>query len=411
MTPSSQPQSDPQHIRTLEEGGSASGQTKATAVPNSAAPLLATAQGPDFSNAVRLSLREWLLVGLFAVAMVLFAPAAWQCAEQPPLEPDERMPYDLSSDYWLYDRYVRTAAERYPTVCVGDSVVWGQYVRRGQTLSHYLNELAGAERFANLGLDGAHPMALAGLLEHYGKGIAGKNVLVQCNLLWLSSPRHDLQVTEEFQFNHPRLVPQFVPRLPCYKEEISPRIGIAIEQRVPFCSWANHLQQAYFDRMAVPAWTLEHPTENPLTPLVHGLPPADDVLHHEPISWTKRGIKPQDFAWVDPETSLQRAAFERGLRILRNRGNRVLVLLGPFNEHLLTPKNRPRYAELRQAMLAWLQAQEVAVIAPAALPSAEYADASHPLSAGYARLAKELWTDPVFQSFGGAAEPAAERPR
>ncbi len=101
--------------------------------------------------------------------------------------------------------------------------------------------------------------------------------MLQCNPLWLSSPRHDLQTDEEFQFNHPRLVPQFSPWIPCYKEAISPRIGIVVEQHVPFLSWTNHLQQAYFDRMDIPSWTLEHPYENPFKPLERGLPPSDNL--------------------------------------------------------------------------------------------------------------------------------------
>src|SRR5262249_9210103 len=152
---------------------------------------------------------------------------------------------------------------------------------------------AGGERFANLGLDGAHPAALAGLVEHYAHAITGKKVLLECNLLWLSSKRHDLQVDEEIDFNHKRLVPQFSPQWRCYKAELSTRIGIVVEQHLPFASWTNHLQQAYFNQTDLPAWTLEHPYENPLKPVGQGLPPSDNSLRHEPVSWTARGIKKQ----------------------------------------------------------------------------------------------------------------------
>ncbi len=70
---------------------------------------------------------------------------------------------------------------------IGDSVIWGEYVTRHETLSHYLNELAGRERYANLGLDGAHPLALGGLVEFYADEVSGKNILLQCNPLWMSS--------------------------------------------------------------------------------------------------------------------------------------------------------------------------------------------------------------------------------
>src|SRR5271166_6023688 len=99
--------------------------------------------GPDFSNVVRLSLREWAAVGVCALIFVLAAPKLWERYEAFQPDPDYRMPYDLSSDYWLYDRYTRAAAQTYEWLAIGDSVVWGQYVRREQTLTHYLNELEG----------------------------------------------------------------------------------------------------------------------------------------------------------------------------------------------------------------------------------------------------------------------------
>ena len=77
-------------------------------------------------------------------------------------DPDYRIPHDLSNDYWLYDRDTRAAARQNEILLIGDSVIWGEYVTRQETLAHYLNELAGKERYANLGLDGAHPLALAG---------------------------------------------------------------------------------------------------------------------------------------------------------------------------------------------------------------------------------------------------------
>src|SRR5262249_36231336 len=154
--------------------------------------------------------REWICVGSFAALLVLFAPRLWDQAEPLSPEPDYRMPHDLSNDYWLYERYAGLAADRFETLLLGDSVVWGEYVLGDETLSHYLNERIGEERFANPGLDGAHPLALSGLVEHYAASVAGKNVVLQSNPLWMSSPKADLQDEKASEFNHPRLVPQFV---------------------------------------------------------------------------------------------------------------------------------------------------------------------------------------------------------
>jgi hypothetical protein len=351
---------------------------------------------PDFSavsNAIHLSGRQWIGVGLFAIAMILLAPIIWQRIEPMKLEPDYRMPYELSEDYWLYDRLSRLAASDYDTLLLGDSVVWGQYVTREQTLSHYLNEQAGQQRFANLGLNGAYPVALAGLIEHYAQGICGRNVIVQCNPLWLSSPRRDLQTVENILPNHLGLLTQFVPNIPAYPfsgENISKRIGIVVEQRVPFSAWTGHLQQAYFERTDVPSWTMEHPYENPLKQIEQGLPPSDNALRELPISWFARGIPKQDFDWVDLDTSIQWRFFRRAVDILQQRDNRVFVLLGPFNEHMLTQQGLNGYQKVRAGMEAWLRDEGIAYFAPPALPSPEFADASHPLSPGYAALAREL---------------------
>jgi hypothetical protein len=353
-------------------------------------------EGVAFSNELRLTIREWIALSVFTLALVLVAPALWTYVEPLHFESDQRMPYELSGDYWLYDRFSRLAASQCETLLIGDSVVWGQYVKRDETLSHYLNELAHVQRFANLGLDGVHPAALAGLLEYYAKGVTGKKVLLQCNPLWMSSARHDLQEAEPFRFNHPRLVPQFYPKIPCYKVEMSNRIGVVIGRHLPFDGWTNHLQQAYFHAKSIPAWTLKHPYENPLASLSGGLPVSDDVLRHDPVPWTKRATK-QNFPWVDPATSFQWQQFQRAVEILERRGNRVFVLVGPFNEHMVLPSSLDGYRRIQQAIQVWLQEKRVAYAIPPALPSETYADASHPLAAGYEMLAREVLENPFFE--------------
>jgi hypothetical protein len=350
------------------------------------------------SNGIRLTLRQWLGVGLFAVLLLAFASPLWKQVERFELEPDYRMPHELSNDYWLFERFAGLAAAQYDTVLLGDSVVWGEYTTRQGTLSHYLNQAAGQERFANLGLDGAHPLALSGLVEHYAGSITGKNVVLHCNPLWMSSPKADLQDDRATAFNHPRLVPQFFPRIPSYKEEISPRLGVLVEQRLPFNQWTSHLQQAYYDRTDLPSWSLEHPYENPLAPLTRGLPPSDSKLRHLSQPWYKSGSTKQDYPWVDPETSLQWQAFRRVVEMLQDRGNRVFVVVGPFNEHLLTLPSLARYGQVKSTIATWLKARQIPHQMPAPLPSEHYGDASHPLAMGYALLARQLQEDPNFPS-------------
>jgi hypothetical protein len=347
-------------------------------------------EAPDFSNAMRLTGGEWLVVGLLTLVMILFAPSLWKNAEKFDLEPDYRIPHDLSNDYWLYDRYAGLAAAHYDTVLIGDSVIWGEYVTRQETLSHYLNEQAGEQLFANLGLDGVDPLALEGLVEHHARAVSGKKVILFCNLLWMSSPRRDYQEEDHFDSSHPRLIPQFSGRIPGYKEEISPRIGVLVEQRLPFNSWTSHLQTAYYNRSDIPTWTLEHPYENPVEPLTGGLPPSDNSLRHLPIPWYKSGITKQDYPWIDLDTSLQWEAFHRTVEILQRRNNRVFVLVGTFNEHMLEPESLKRYQKMKSEIVNWLEQANVPYLAPPALPSELYGDASHPLAEGYAQLARQI---------------------
>jgi len=344
----------------------------------------------EFSNGIRLTCGQWLIVGLYVVLLTAFAPWVWE--ERTPFEPgpDYRMPHDLGNDYWLYERHCRLAVAQHDIVLVGDSVVWGEYVKPGETLSHYLNDGTCAARFANLGLDGAHPLALTGLVDHYAGAISGKYVILHCNPLWLSSPRADLQDDQHTDFNHPRLVPQFWPSIPAYKEEMSTRLGVLVEQRLPFGSWTTHLQQAYYERSDIPGWTLEHPYDNPLKQLSKPLPAADDSLRHLPQPWYQSGIARQDYPWVDLETSLQWQAFQRVVDLLQRRGNRVFVLVGPFNEHMLEPDSLRRYQRLQAGIKAWLEEKQISYLMPTALASEYYGDASHPLATGYALLAKQV---------------------
>jgi hypothetical protein len=352
-----------------------------------------------FSNAMRLSPRQWLGVGLFAVLLIAAASPLWKRVEPFPLEADYRIPHDLKEDYWLYERFADLAAAEHDTIVLGDSVVWGVYVTRQQTLSHYLNDLAHKERCVNLGLVGAHPLALGGLIEHYAQSVTGKTVLLQCNPLWMTSPVFDLQDERKpDEIFHPRLLPQFSPRIPRYNDQISPRLGIVVEQHLAFSGWTIHLQQAYYNQNDIPGWTLDHPCENPFEPLTRGLPPSDNVLRQEAKPWFARGVAKQDFPWLDMDTSLQWAAFQRSVEMLQRRGNRVFVLVGPFNEHMLTPKSLERYQKVKGTITAWLQAKDIPHLAPAALPSEQYGDASHPLAAGYEALARQLLNEPFFQA-------------
>jgi hypothetical protein len=341
-----------------------------------------------FSNAVRLKAREWIGVILFGMAVVVFAPSLWERVETFDPGPDFRIPDDLKTDYWLYDRWTHLAGARADVLVLGDSVPWGLYVPSEETLSHYLNVEFGGTRCANLGVNGMHPVALVGLLEHYAGGVTGKKVLLQCNPLWLTSVEQDLQDEElPREIFHSQLIPQFSPGIPRYraeKVEVTTRLGIVIGRQVPFLSGGQHLQLAYFNQKSIPAWTLDHPKDDPIGQLTGGLKMPKDEL---PL---RRELTAANFKWLDPDHSLQWHSFQTAVAILQQRGNHVFVLLGPFNEHILTAASRERYQEVKQTMENWLMDKNVPHLAPAVLQRELYGDASHPLAAGYRMLAREL---------------------
>jgi len=349
------------------------------------------------SHQMRLSVRQWLVVAVIIALLFALIGPLWQRIERFEPGADYRIPYELSSDYWLYDRYCRRAVDTYKVLIVGDSVVWGHYVPPDKTLSHCLNEIAGKQQFANMGIDGVHPVALAGLVKYYGKALSDTKIVLCFNPLWITSKKHDLRSDKEFSFNHPRLAPQFVPKIACYSNPTPNRIGIVIERNTDFLSWVSHVQITYFDNMDLSSWTVEHPRRNPLT-AVTGQLPAPAASNDQRPTWNPDSTARQDFPWVDLETSLQWEFFKRSISTLAKRRNNVFVLITPFNEHMMSRRSLAAYNRIKNQMADWLQEEQIEFLIPPALPSEHYADASHPLASGYALLAQQLCRHERFRS-------------
>ena len=366
-------------------------------------------------NEMRLNARQCALAAAIIFVVACLTPWLWKGIERFETGPDYRIPYDLSKDYWLYQRRLEDKIDPRSIVMLGDSVVWGEYVLSDGTWSHFLNEQTGqADKFVNGGVNGLFPLAIEGLVDCYGRALRNRKVILHCNLLWLSSPKADLQIDKEEKFNHARLVPQFFPRIPCYKVDANERLSVIVEREVNFIAWVDHLQNAYFGQKSILNWTLaddggdpaRYPNsyKNPLAQITFKVPsaPADDPQRgpksprHKP--WSENGGVTQ-FEWVDLDSSLQWHAFQRLVKTLRERGNDVFVILGPFNEHIVAAESRPAFQKLRDGVAAWLTQNKVPHLVPELLPSLLYADASHPLTDGYALLAKRTLASEDFQSW------------
>ena len=346
---------------------------------------------PFSSNAERLSRTEWFGLLLALAFLGAIAGPVWGKMEAFDPSPSYRIPYEQSEDYWLFSKYCEEASEPDKSFVIGDSFVWGQYVKEEETLAAFLNQQAGSNQFVNAGLDGTHPLALEGLIKHYCGSLRDRQVVLHLNLLWVSSPQADLQLERGPGFNHPRLVPQFTPTIPSYRAPVSDRLGIVLARYLPVLDWSRHIRNAYFSNTDLPRWTLENPYQNPLRQLTLNLPPSEDDPHPDAQAWFVDGAMQQTPPWVNLETSLQWQAFKRLVDILQARGNDLFVLVGPLNEHMLEPSNAVLYREVLVQAESWLRTRGLAYYISPVLPSGLYADMSHPFGEGYALLARDLW--------------------
>jgi hypothetical protein len=151
--------------------------------------------------------------------------------------------------------------------------------------------------------------------------------------------------------------------------------------------------------MDLQTWTLAHPYDCPLAAMTRVLPEPTGPGEPPGNSWLQKGGKKQDLAWVELDSSLQWQFFRRTVELLRRRGNEVFVLVGPFNEHMLNEPDAAFYQTTKAQVEEWCRKNNVPSFVPPVLPAEHYIDASHPVGEGYALLARELWTQPAFQSF------------
>src|SRR5215216_4113226 len=158
-----------------------------------AKPTPQTPTLPDipFVNEMRLNWRLWVATIVILTGMIFLTPRIWKRVEKFEVGRDYRIPYTLSKDYWLYQRRLqKTKAD--DILVLGDSVIWGEYVLPDGTLTHFLNEQTKSDRFVNAGVNGLYPLAIEGLVNHYAN-LRGRKIILHCNVLWMSSPKADLQ--------------------------------------------------------------------------------------------------------------------------------------------------------------------------------------------------------------------------
>ena len=106
------------------------------------------------------------------------------------------------------------------------------------------------------------------------------------------------------------------------------------------------------------------------------------------ITWEDAGIAEQDWPWVPLDESRQWRSYLATLELLKKRGNTVVAVVGTVKPSMQTAASLEKYRALRADALKRLKDNGYKTVDLPELPSEEYGDASHPLAAGYERLAE-----------------------
>jgi len=307
---------------------------------------------------------------------------------------DYRLPYYLGEDYFLYKKYAGSVAAYNTIPVIGDSVIWGHYTSDNDTLTAHLNRKQHVSEFSNMGIDGIHPAVMYGLVENYCKGFTNKKIIVGINLLWMSSPRHDLTGSKNSEINHRGLLPQFTEIIPAYDPSFEERLSFVIKRKVPFFLWVEHLRLTEFRGKNLYRWSMENPGASPL--LFINSEKRDYELP-EPMDSSK--FPRQEAQWIHADKSLQWRYTLKTLKLLKENGNDILAIITPFNRYMLTDESADKLEIIVKSIKDNLTSEGITAVIPEMPPKEEFADSSHPTGKGYRTIAETLLKNREFTGF------------
>lgn len=354
---------------------------------------LATQGSLDSSIAIPISPRGWIGVIVVTVVFLSCLPRFIRRYEQFEPTPHWRMPTRYAEDLDLTARRLAIARNRGEVIWLGDSVIWGEYARPSETLPASMEKHFPSIRFANLGLEGLHPLALHGLVELFPPW-HDRAVIVHFNPIWMTSPRRDLRVSDVGTINHVALLPQFRRTIPADARSWEERMATWLGREMSLWRWTSHMRMAYFEGRDPVRWMTEHPTQWPAFAEGSASLIPDDV----PSSRLRRRVVSANaltYEWVAPGESLQFAAFVELLESLARHQVRCYCVVGRLDPARRTSDCLAREAELRDRLREVLERLRIPfhVVSNTAV---EMADASHPTPAGYQAIAEELAHDPTL---------------
>jgi hypothetical protein len=333
-------------------------------------------------------------------AMLLFAavivPVMFPLTDTALFTGNYRMPYSMGYDYFLYNRYSEQVASMDVIPVLGDSVIWGHYTDAEHSLTANLNRAYNLKKFMNMGLDGIHPAAMKGLVEMNLPYLRNRKIIAGINLLWMSSPRHDLSGPVNREINHKMLLPQFYPVIPSYSPTVEERFSALINRSVTFFLWVDHVRSGYFAGKNFYLWTMENPRTS-ITGYFSGT--KDSFIPPEGTAQEK--IQQQNIDWVDTGKSLQWRFMVETLILLKNNGNRVCAVITPFNAHMMNQESRKKYYAILYNIDQALRSNGIMPLMLLNPDKKYFADASHPTAEGYRLIVSHIIKNKEFLKFLG----------
>ena len=342
------------------------------------------------ANALLFSGRELFLTSAVILLLVfILFPLCYRSWEKITLPEDFRLPYINRDNYYLYSRCAEQAAAASDCLLIGDSAIWGMYASNTETLSAQLNRMQKKVRFSNLAIDGLHPVAMKTLMEKFGSSIRDRKVLIYFNPLWVNSAKYDLSSRKKFTVNHPELLPQF-GKIDSYEAALDKKIRILLDRELLFFSQLRHIRNFFYNNSDFKSHLAKTDSLNPFAVIKQEISPEEKDHQGSKKNYLTRNIPVQHWEWVPLADSRQWKALTDTAKLLKSRGNDVTVMIGGINPGLLDESTLSGLRQLRTDAKKLLLQENINSITLPELDAALYADASHPLGAGYTLLAEEL---------------------
>ncbi|HPJ34308.1 MAG TPA: hypothetical protein PK358_05695 [Spirochaetota bacterium] len=339
-------------------------------------------------------LKYILYTAAAGIILCVALPFVFPFTEEESFTSDYRLPYYLGEDYFLYKKYVEEISSYNTIPVIGDSVIWGHYTSGRDTLTAHLNRMSDGSEFTNLGIDGIHPAVMYGLVEKYCRSLRDKKIIIGINLLWMSSKRHDLTGKINREINHMALLPQFTGRIPSYSPSFEERLSFTIKRNTPFLLWGEHIKLTRFRSSSLYRWSMDNPAANPALFLQ-----PQKKSYELPVPMDPEKFPKQDVRWVAADSSLQWEFTLKTLELLRDRGNKVLAVITPFNRYMLSEQSASIQKQLVIKMEEELSREGITAVIPEIPAKDEFADSSHPTGEGYRTIAEDLLNNREFTDF------------